>query len=52
MLQENKKQSKGIYPIIDPLDSTSTMLQPWIISEEHYEIAQRVKQTYQHYKEL
>merc|ERR1712170_213609 len=44
--------SKGIYPAVDPLDSTSTMLQPWIVSEKHYECAQNVKQTLQRYKEL
>jgi F-type H+-transporting ATPase subunit beta len=44
--------SKGIYPAVDPLDSTSTMLQPWIVGEEHYETAQGVKQTLQCYKEL
>ncbi|PHU22555.1 ATP synthase subunit beta, chloroplastic [Capsicum chinense] len=44
--------AKGIYPAVDPLDSTSTMLQPQIIGEKHYETAQRVKQTLQHYKEL
>nr|YP_009306286.1 ATP synthase CF1 subunit beta [Derbesia sp. WEST4838]AOP19190.1 ATP synthase CF1 subunit beta [Derbesia sp. WEST4838] len=44
--------SKGIYPAVDPLDSTSTMLQPWIVDEEHYECAQNVKQTLQRYKEL
>uniref|UniRef100_A0A2N9GZW1 H(+)-transporting two-sector ATPase n=1 Tax=Fagus sylvatica TaxID=28930 RepID=A0A2N9GZW1_FAGSY len=44
--------SKGIYPAVDPLDSTSTMLQPRIVGEEHYETAQRVKQTLQRYKEL
>ncbi|MCD7461352.1 hypothetical protein HAX54_045941 [Datura stramonium] len=37
---------------VDPLDSTSTMLQPRIVGEEHYETAQRVKQTLQHFKEL
>ncbi|KAG8496784.1 hypothetical protein CXB51_007965 [Gossypium anomalum] len=41
-----------IYPAVDPLDSTSTMLQPRIVGEEHYETAQRVKQTLQRYKEL
>ncbi|KAH7441039.1 hypothetical protein KP509_03G022700 [Ceratopteris richardii] len=41
--------AKGIYPAVDP---TSTMLQPWIVGEEHYEIAQGVKQTLQRYKEL
>lgn len=44
--------SKGIYPAVDPLDSTSTMLQPWIVGDEHYECAQNVKQTLQRYKEL
>ena len=44
--------SKGIYPAVDPLDSTSTMLQPGIVGEEHYATAQRVKQTLQRYKEL
>ena len=44
--------SKGIYPAVDPLDSTSTMLQPWIVGEEHYSCAQNVKETLQRYKEL
>jgi F-type H+-transporting ATPase subunit beta len=44
--------SKGIYPAVDPLDSTSTMLQPWILGDEHYDCAQNVKQTLQRYKEL
>ena len=44
--------SKGIYPAVDPLDSTSTMLQPWIVGEEHYTCAQQVKETLQRYKEL
>jgi F-type H+-transporting ATPase subunit beta len=44
--------SKGIYPAVDPLDSTSTMLQPRIVGNEHYETAQRVKETLQRYKEL
>ncbi|XP_035681722.1 ATP synthase subunit beta, chloroplastic [Branchiostoma floridae] len=44
--------SKGIYPAVDPLDSTSTMLQPGIVGEEHYGTAQRVKSTLQRYKEL
>lgn len=44
--------SKGIYPAVDPLDSTSTMLQPWIVGEDHYSVAQSVKQTLQRYKEL
>jgi F-type H+-transporting ATPase subunit beta len=44
--------SKGIYPAVDPLDSTSTMLQPWIVGDEHYTTAQNVKKTLQRYKEL
>nr|YP_009646303.1 CF1 beta subunit of ATP synthase [Chloropicon roscoffensis]QBX97956.1 CF1 beta subunit of ATP synthase [Chloropicon roscoffensis]QBX98027.1 CF1 beta subunit of ATP synthase [Chloropicon roscoffensis] len=44
--------AKGIYPAVDPLDSKSTMLQPWIVGEEHYTCAQRVKGTLQRYKEL
>jgi len=44
--------SKGIYPAVDPLDSTSTMLQPEIIGQEHYNTAQNVKETLQRYKEL
>jgi F-type H+-transporting ATPase subunit beta len=44
--------SKGIYPAVDPLDSTSTMLQPSIVGEEHYGTAQNVKETLQRYKEL
>ena len=44
--------AKGIYPAVDPLDSTSTMLQPGIVTAEHYEIAETVKETLQRYKEL
>jgi len=44
--------AKGIYPAVDPLDSSSTMLQPWILGEEHYGVAQKVKSTLQRYKEL
>jgi len=44
--------AKGIYPAVDPLDSTSTMLQIGIVTEEHYEIAETVKETLQRYKEL
>jgi F-type H+-transporting ATPase subunit beta len=43
---------KGIYPAVDPLDSTSTILKPDIVGEEHYEVAQRVKEILQRYKEL
>jgi F-type H+-transporting ATPase subunit beta len=44
--------AKGIYPAVDPLDSTSTMLQPEIVGDIHYGIAQDVKETLQRYKEL
>ena len=44
--------SKGIYPAVDPLDSTSTMLQPSIVGDLHYDTAQRIKKTLQRYKEL
>jgi|TARA_B110000971_G_scaffold221751_1_gene270362 F-type H+-transporting ATPase subunit beta len=44
--------SKGIYPAVDPLDSTSTMLQPNIVGDVHYGVAQRIKETLQRYKEL
>jgi F-type H+-transporting ATPase subunit beta len=44
--------SKGIYPAVDPLDSTSTMLQPNIVTSAHYRTAQNIKQTLQRYKEL
>jgi len=44
--------SKGIYPAVDPLDSTSTMLQPSIVGSTHYNTAQNIKQTLQRYKEL
>jgi F-type H+-transporting ATPase subunit beta len=42
----------GIYPAVDPLDSTSTMLDPQIIGEEHYAVARGVQQTLQRYKDL
>ena len=44
--------AKGIYPAVDPLESTSTMLQPWILGDKHYSTAQAVKSTLQRYKEL
>ena len=44
--------AKGIYPAVDPLASKSTMLEPLIVGEEHYKIAQDVKETLQRYKEL
>jgi len=42
----------GIYPAVDPLDSTSTMLDPKIVGEEHYEVARGVQRTLQRYKDL
>ena len=42
----------GIYPAVDPLDSTSRILNPAVVGEEHYRCAQRVKQILQRYKEL
>ncbi len=44
--------SKGIYPAVDPLASTSTMLQTNIVGEEHYDTARAVQSTLQRYKEL
>jgi len=44
--------SKGIYPAVDPLGSTSTMLQPNVVGEEHYNTAREVQATLQRYKEL
>jgi len=44
--------SKGIYPAVDPLNSTSTMLQPNIVGDDHYDTARAVQQTLQRYKEL
>jgi F-type H+/Na+-transporting ATPase subunit beta len=43
---------KGIYPAVDPLDSTSTILKPEILGEEHFRVANRVKQVLQRYREL
>ncbi|WP_437495037.1 F0F1 ATP synthase subunit beta [Sorangium sp. So ce1014] len=42
----------GIYPAVDPLDSSSTMLDPMIVGERHYNVARRVQQTLQRYKDL
>src|SRR5260370_35364680 len=42
----------GIYPAVDPLASTSRMLDPRVIGEEHYQVAQQVKQILQRYKDL
>jgi F-type H+-transporting ATPase subunit beta len=43
---------KGIYPAVDPLDSTSTILKPDIVGEEHFDVANEVKEILQRYKEL
>ncbi|MGA7231473.1 MAG: F0F1 ATP synthase subunit beta, partial [Xanthobacteraceae bacterium] len=43
---------KGIYPAVDPLDSTSRMLSPLVVGEEHYQTARRVQQILQRYKAL
>ncbi len=42
----------GIYPAVDPLDSTSTMLDPKIVGDRHYAVARKVQQTLQRYKDL
>jgi F-type H+-transporting ATPase subunit beta len=43
---------KGIYPAVDPLDSTSRMLSPLVVGEEHYAVARRVQEILQRYKAL
>jgi F-type H+/Na+-transporting ATPase subunit beta len=43
---------QGIYPAVDPLTSSSTMLDPSVVGDEHYEVAQQVKNILQRYKEL
>src|SRR5262249_50231526 len=42
----------GIYPAVDPLDSTSTILTPEVVGEEHYRVAREVQRTLQRYKDL
>ena len=44
--------SQGIYPAVDPLESTSRILTPEIVGQEHYDVARRVQQVLQRYKEL
>ncbi len=44
--------AKGIYPAVDPLDSTSRMLSPLVVGEEHYAVARQVQQVLQRYKAL
>ncbi len=43
---------KGIYPAVDPLDSTSRVLEPRVVGEEHYQVARRVQEILQRYKSL
>jgi F-type H+-transporting ATPase subunit beta len=43
---------KGIYPAVDPLDSSSTILKPEVVGQEHYDVANEVKEVLQRYKEL
>src|SRR6185295_8078081 len=43
---------KGIYPAVDPLDSSSTILDPHIVGQEHYDVARGVQKTMQRYKDL
>jgi F-type H+-transporting ATPase subunit beta len=47
-----KIAEKGIYPAVDPLDSTSRLLDPQILGEDHYKVARGVQQTLQKYKDL
>ena len=49
---ERKLFEKGIYPAVDPLDSTSRILDPRIVGEEHYDVARRVQAVLQRYKDL
>jgi len=49
----NRKISeKGIYPAVDPLDSSSRLLDPGVVGDEHYNVARRVQETLQRYKDL
>ena len=47
-----KVAEQGIYPAVDPLDSTSRILEPAVVGETHYEVARRVQETLQKYNEL
>ncbi|WP_068673772.1 F0F1 ATP synthase subunit beta [Oceanobacillus sp. Castelsardo] len=49
---DRKLSEQGIYPAVDPLESTSRALDPEIVGEEHYKVATEVQQTLQRYKEL
>jgi F-type H+-transporting ATPase subunit beta len=49
----NRKVSEmGIYPAVDPLDSTSRLLDPQVVGEDHYQVARQVQSTLQRYKDL
>ena len=47
-----KLTEKGIYPAVDPLDSTSRIMDPLVVGDEHYEVAKRVQEVLQRYKDL
>ena len=47
-----KIAEKGIYPAVDPLDSTSRILEPDVVGDEHYAVARNVQQVLQRYKDL
>ena len=49
---DRKTAALGIYPAVDPLDSSSTILDPHIVGEEHYQVARGVQKILQRYKEL
>lgn len=49
---ERSIAEKGIYPAVDPLVSSSTILEPGVVGEEHYRVARKVQQTLQRYKDL
>jgi len=49
---DRKISELGIYPAVDPLSSTSRILDPFVIGDEHYNVAQRVKEILQKYKDL
>lgn len=44
--------SEGLYPAVDPLESSSSLLDPAVVGQEHFDVAQRVRQTIAHYREL
>jgi F-type H+-transporting ATPase subunit beta len=52
IILERKIAEKGIYPAVDPLGSTSRILDPQIVGEEHYRVARKVQKILQRYKDL